>query len=336
MCKINKFDFENMLAMALEENSVYALIELHKGLIGKSLKPYEHLDKTCDAGLYLVGNLLIRDRDKLFAYNYSFSENEFIKSSHLSNYFKTSIKQLLEKNIDERLINVLNNGKDINDMGEEEIKLIKDTLDKFYSSPEYKPVSNVSIHFMTYLYKLDGEGVTSYIKHNIPHRVIAYQFMLTSGLNPRAEYYSGRGVNTGDLNAEHLAMIFNKLCVLDKEYALEFVKMVNDMKTLGATEFIESFYLFASNEFKNLNGANINSNISFGNLDNESGIGIAFGVIMSQKPSSNKYYQTYITERIKAEFMLNIKKKLVEISQGNQKIISRIRQLRRSSSYPFF
>ena len=86
MCKINKFDFENMLAMALEEYSVDALIELHKGLIGKCLKPYEYLDKTCDAGLYLVEDLLIRDRDKLYAYNYSFSENEFIKSSYLSNY----------------------------------------------------------------------------------------------------------------------------------------------------------------------------------------------------------------------------------------------------------
>ena len=44
----------------------------------------------------------------------------------------------------------------------------------------------------------------------------------------------------------------NQLKFLDKEYALEFVKMVNDMETLGATEFIESFYLFATNKFKNL------------------------------------------------------------------------------------
>ena len=165
---INKNEYENRVAIAVEENDVNALIKLHKELIGKNVKPYEYLERIVDGGVKLVVDLFERDNGKGSVYNYSPSESEFIKSTYLSNYFKDSIKQLLGNDIDNELDNILSSDKDINDMDEEEIKIIKETLDRFYSNPEYKPVSNVSASFMTYLYKLDGDGVTSYIKNKIP------------------------------------------------------------------------------------------------------------------------------------------------------------------------
>ena len=187
---INKNEYENRVAIAVEENEVNALIKLHKELIGKYVKPYEFLELIVDGGVRLVVDLIGSDKGKSIVYNYSSSESEFIKSTYLSNYFKDGIKQLLGNDIDNELANILKSDKDINDMDEEEIKIIKETLDRFYSNPEYKPVSNVSASFMTYLYKLDGDGVTSYIKNNIPKEKIAWQIMFTSGLNPSAEHYS--------------------------------------------------------------------------------------------------------------------------------------------------
>lgn len=187
---INKNEYENRVAIAVEENEVNALIKLHKELIGKNVKPYEYLERIVDGGVKLVVDLFERDNGKGSVYNYSFSESEFIKSTYLSNYFKDSIKQLLGNDIDNELANILSSDKDINDMDEAEIKIIEENLDRFYSDPEYKPVSNVSASFMTYLYKLDGDGVTSYIKNNIPKDKIAWQIMFTAGLNPSAEHYS--------------------------------------------------------------------------------------------------------------------------------------------------
>lgn len=327
---INKNEYENRVAIAVEENDVNALIKLHKELIGKYVKPYQYIDTTYECGVQFVFDLFRRDEGRSIVYNYSSSESEFIKSTYLSNYFKDSIKQLLGKDIDNELANILKSDKDINDMGEEEIKIIKETLDRFYSNPEYKPVSNVSASFMTYLYKLDGNGVTSYIKNNIPKVKIAWQIMFTSGLNPRAEYYSGRGVKECDLNADNLEEIFNKLCVLDKDYALEFVEMVNSMKTLGATEFIESFYLFAMNNFKHFAGNVTDSNISFSNSNDKNRHAIAVGIIMSSMGTSDMSTQIYLTEVIKQNFISQIRGKLRSIDSKNKYLT--IRRIRKPDS----
>ena len=314
---IRKYTYENLVAIACEENDVNALIKLHKELIGKNVKTYEYLDKIVDGGVKLVFDLFERDEGRSIVYHYSFSESEFIHSTYLSSYFKDSIKKLLGDSIEEELANILNSDKDINDMEEEEIKVIKDTLDSFYSNPNYKPVSNIAASFMTYLYKLEGIGVTSYIKNNISKDKIAYHCMFTSGLIPRADFYSGRGVKECDLNADNLVSIFNKLCVLDKEYALEFVEMVNSMKTLGATEFIESFYNFAWNGFKHFAENVVDSNISFGN-SNESRHAIALGTILSTIHSSDRGIQIYMSKLIVNDFMWEIRKKLRSIDPENK------------------
>lgn len=320
---INKNEYENRVAIAVEENDVNTLIKLHKELIDKNVKPYKYLDEIIDGGVKLVFDLFERDEGRSIVYNYSFCELEFIHSTYLSSYFKDSIKKLLGDSIEEELVNILNSDKDINDMEEKEIKVIKDTLDSFYSNPNYKPVSNIAASFMTYLYKLDGEGVTSYIKNNISKDKIAYHCMFTSGLLPRASYYSGRGVKECDLNADNLVSIFSKLCVLDKEYALEFVEMVNSMKTLGATEFIESFYNFAMNNFKHFACNITDSNISFGNSNNGNRHAIAVGIIMSSMGSSDMSTQIYITEVIKKNFISQIRVKLRSIDSKNKYLTKR-------------
>ncbi len=41
------------------------------------------------------------------------------------------------------------------------------------------------------------------------------KFLATSGVHPVASYYSGRGVNLGDLSDSHLVSIFKKLLKYD-------------------------------------------------------------------------------------------------------------------------
>ena len=74
--------------------------------------------------------------------------------------------------------------------------------------------------------------------------------MYTSGIGSvRPDFYSGRGVKKCDLDYLQLVEIFLKLIVLDKKYAIAFANMVLSIKTLGATEFMESFYNLGRNNF---------------------------------------------------------------------------------------
>lgn len=143
----------------------------------------------------------------------------------------------------------------------------------------------------------------------------------------------GRGVKECDLNANNLEEIFNKLCVLDKDYALEFVKMVYSMKTLGATEFIESFYLFAMNNFKHFASNITDSNISFGNSNDKNRHAIAVGIIMSSIGSNDMSTQIYMTEVIKKNFISQIRGKLRRIDPKNKYLA--MRRVRRIDGYLF-
>ena len=313
-------DFENLVLIACEENDVDSLIKLHKKLINSRIKIDEHSQNTYDGAIYFINKIFQRNSEKRSLFYYSNSENEFIKSSYLSNYFKICIKKLLEESPNERLNNILNSDQDINEMEEEEIKLIKDSIDAFYFNSDCKGVANIAILFMTYLYKLDGKGVTSYIKHNIPANDVAYKIMFDSGINPNAKYYSGRGVTLSDLNSDILNEVFNQLFILDKEFALDFVRMVNDMKTLGATEFIEEFYLLTENKFKQFN----NSNASLREFNHGNQLIISFATTMSKMQSPDINEQIRLSNDIKKDFLKSIRKKLEEIDKNNEFITKKI------------
>lgn len=307
-------DKYNEIVLCLDSNvTENDLIKAHKRLIGKTCKNDYYDIKDC--GVKFIYNVLCRDWGRSMVYHYSKGASNFIDSKYLSDYFKTSIKELLaSENINDEVKNAINSDKLFNDMSEEEIKAIYSSIQDFYKKAEERP-TNVANFIMLYLYKLDGKGVTSFIKNNVDHRDLASHILRTCGLNDRASYYSGRGVNYSDLSDGNLVAIFRKLLKLDKNYAIEFVEMVKQMKTLGATEFINSFMNFAVNDFKSENLKTEDSNVSLDGLHDEVRDNAAFASILSIMSRGNDtYYQTTATEEMKNSFISRIAPILMEIN----------------------
>ena len=199
-------------------------------------------------------------------------------------------------------------------MSAEELSGIYSSIRNFYRESEQE-TSNIAGSIMSFLYKLNGKGVVSFIKNNVNNQDLASHILLTSGLNDRASYYSGRGVNYGDLNEKNLIAIFGKLLKLDQSYATEFVEMVKQMKTLGATEFINSFMNFADSGFKLEHLKNEDSNISLDGLYGQAGDTVAFISISSTMSRGNDMdYQISVSEGMKHSFISRIRPILIEMN----------------------
>lgn len=232
-------DYQDNYKRYFSSLSCEQMIDIIDYLKGKSTSgEFEEID---DCAVDLLSRFLTMDWGRSIVIEYTKEQKKFIKSTYLSNFFKESIKEMLGDTISEKVNEVLNSEKNINDMTEEEIKTIREAIEEYYRINRKSPKSNISSRFMSYIYKLNGKGVASYIKNNIPPYELAKHMLITSGVNDRASYYSGRGVNYGDLSDKNLAAIYKKLYILDYKYASSFVWLVNNMRTLGATEFIESF-----------------------------------------------------------------------------------------------
>lgn len=262
------------------------LIETHKKLIGKSCKCDYWEVKDC--GVEFINKFLSRDWGRTIVYHYSQGAKKFIQSKYLSDYFKSSIRELLsDEDLGEEVLNVLNSDKVINDMSEEEILSIYSAIKDFYAKTPRAEKVSASNYLMSLLYKLNGSGVVSFIKNNVNNKDLASHILVTSGLNDRSSYYSGRGVNYGDLNEDNLVAIFSKLLKVDIDYATSFVGMVRQMKTLGATEFINSFMSFAINGFK-VESLNLeDSNVSLDGVYGKARDVVAFISIFSTMSRSN-------------------------------------------------
>lgn len=290
------------------------LIETHKKLIGNSCKSDYWEVKDC--GVEFINKFLSRDWGRTMVYDYSQGAKKFIQSKYLSDYFKTSIRELLlEENLSDKVLNVLNGDKKINDMSEEEISLIYFAIEEFYTKLPRKEKVSAANYLMSLLYKLNGPGVVSFIKNNVNNEALASHILRTSGLNDRASYYSGRGVNYGDLSDKNLVAIFSKLLKLDIDYSTNFVEMVRQMKTLGATEFINSFMNFAANGFK-AESLNIDdSNVSLDGVYDETRDAVAFVSFFSVMNRGNDQdYQIRATEQMKISFMSRIRPVLQSIN----------------------
>lgn len=280
------------------------LIEAHKKLMGKVCENSYYEIKDC--GIEFIRKFLLRDWGRSIVYHYSEGASRFIKSKYLSDYVKNGIKEmLLDDSLNSRVLRILDGNKMINQMNEEEIRDIYFSLRKYCLKSGNMDVRLLN-DFMAYLYKLDGNGVVSFIKNNVSNRELASQILLTSGLVDCASYYAGRGVNLGDLNEENLVAIFKKLWVIDRYYAVNFKKMVSEMKTLGATEFINSFNNLAINDFryKGLEGYDNNFSLD-GVYGNARGM-VGLVVIASARNEVDKNYQILVTERIKTMFLLEV------------------------------
>ena len=249
------------------------IIEVHKELKGKNAK--DEITRINDCGIKYIYELLMVDWGRSIVYEYSDAAKDFMNSKYLSNYIKYELKKMLckmnyyaENNYfyNENIKRILNSNKSLNEMNEDEIKYIFSHLKSCMSKREISSQVDTKIVecFNLLLYKLNGEGVKSLLKDNnyISKSTLANHILLTSGLNNRASFYSGRGVNYSDLSDKHLTEIFRKLTKIDINYAINFMDMVLNIKTLGATEFINAFKDLAENNFNLENLKTKTSNVS--------------------------------------------------------------------------
>lgn len=319
-------DYKIMKNGALSAGWVEDVIEKHKLLRGKTCSDEDVIIR--DFGVKYVYDLFNEASGRTIVYNYNEGAQEFFESKYLSDYYKDSIKELLKDDLSDensnnkKLLEILNNDKDVNDMTEEEIKMLHSAIKDHYSVEDNNEY-NVSNYFISYLYKLNGEGPTSYLKHSIPASKIASHIMWTSGLNDRASYYSGRGVNYSDLGVNNLVAMFEKLLRLDVNYAFNFAKMVCLMKTLGATEFINTFFSFAKNEFSTdgLFFKADESNCSFNDAYGEERDVIAFASLMSSLSRGDDEYQLRASQNMKRQFLRTIKDYVNKIDPEGMKLL---------------
>lgn len=103
-------------------------------------------------------------------------------------------------------------------------------------------------------------------------------------MSTRPEYYSGRGATMSDLNIEILEGIYQEIL---KEYgknaAKNYIKMIDDIKVLSATTFLEELYQLHNNNWKyskkeqHANGISIPKNEN-GEYDETSAVSGMFGI----------------------------------------------------------
>ena len=161
---------------------------------------------------------------------------------------------------------------------------------------------------------IDNElWINKYKKNN--NLELAKKILITSGLGTNASSYSGRGVYHGDLNENKLAVIFQELLKTDVNYATEFVEMVSQMKTLGATEFINSFMNFASNGFvtKNLKIEDSNFYIGDENGDKRD-LTISLSIYSVLDNNNSKETEIRDSEVMKILFYTKIRKDLEKVN----------------------
>jgi hypothetical protein len=116
------------------------------------------------------------------------------------------------------------------------------------------------------------------------------------------EFYSGRGATLSDLNDRILECIHRDI---KKEYgvnaAKNFVKMVNDIKILSATTFLQELYDLFSNNWKYTNKKEYAAGVSVPkNEDGEYDMGMGmFGMMQARMDSGRDD-----TQMIKTGFLI--------------------------------
>ena len=230
--ELREIIYENASDMSADE-----LIETHKDLCNKVFDDGD--DNLVNCGSYFFTTILSMNVDEGFKLSVA---EEFFKSEYVSNYIKEGIREVLEsKNVSGKVIDLLKSNKLINNM-------TYSGLNSIYSAMKNNNVRTYT--FLQTLFRLDGKGVRKFITKKELHEELSSYILCSCGLTDRASYYSGRGVNLGDLNSDKLIKIHEKLRRIKPASIVAFSDMIDAMPTLGATEFISSFQALARNGFE--------------------------------------------------------------------------------------
>lgn len=171
---------------------------------------------------------------------------DFINSKEVSDFFKEFIKR---KIVNSRfsLHKILGSNKDFKDMIDEEFSIVYDRL-KNVEMSKFESI-DPSYTFFSYAMNLDSEGARVFFNREDMNMNVIKQIVNTSGLSDSPKYYSGRGVNRGDLNEHVLFEIYMKLRRIDVDKADNMAKMTIAMNNLSATHFLNNLYALARNNY---------------------------------------------------------------------------------------
>jgi hypothetical protein len=113
-------------------------------------------------------------------------------------------------------------------------------------------------------------------------------------LSSRAEYYAGRGVNRGDLNEQHLEMIYQGVLeYAGSEAAGRFVLFVEGLENMSATAFVGAFYDFFYSKFtKTERKQTFADNLAITGRSEDAGVALTFGMMeLLHKAERNPGYE---------------------------------------------
>ena len=146
---------------------------------------------------------------------------------------------------------------------------------------------------------------------------LAETILKENNLNPREDFYQGRNVNKIDITGDILFKMFGMLFKKDVNYAIEFIKMIKEMRVLRAREFIKTFKNFANNNFTFDSTLIEHSNVTFGNGNNEdfqSAVAFISNFLQNQSPSQHVDWDEFNSSFIKIDFIELIDKATPELN----------------------
>lgn len=257
----------------------------------------------------LLVNIITKNLNKNFANEFSKDELEFINSNCISGFVKELMIICLknDKEINENTsaaMKILQSKKSFNKMTVDEIEKIVEDLS---NSRGFNHVPGL---YKRYFFTVSAKGVKEYLLTRVDKFDIVQEFLQTSGLSTRAEYYAGDGVRSWDLGPKHLKSIYLKFLNLNPQLAVEFYKMVMSMHTLGASEFIDTLYRFARNDFKTEGLFVANNNVA---TDNATQASMVIGLYAALGNYQSKDEQVRLSNDMKYTFFWNVTKSLSEI-----------------------
>lgn len=275
--RVKNYDYTTQDYLHLDFDTLAYIFSLIKDIYQNNSKQKENIDKIIESIIVLLSDkkddcdmkdafysLKEKNIDDLtiddvyhialqlkIIYERRISRQEYVE------FLTTSIRELLpiESACSDypEILSILNSDKQINDMSEEEIKTIYSVVADIIinANREGKNISSIANNIGDYLFRLNGPGVTSFIINNADRQSLANCILNISGINIDINSYMlGYGVDLEKLNSNNLYIIFEQLLKLNRDYAIEFVNMVMNMKVLDVIAFINTFNKFVANEFR--------------------------------------------------------------------------------------
>lgn len=221
------------------------IIEKHKFLRGKKVDLYGIIVNADDQ---FIKNTL--DRTLLYPY-YTKAVEDFIKSDYLSDIFLENIVYILNKIPNcERMIEDLK-GKRINDLGFLQLSVIYQELINYYrEDTEHTETNNLAINcFVKYLSCLDGKGPTELVSTIFDNKKLGSFILTNSGLSNIALSSNATNVNKKNLDENNLYSMYKKIAKFRPDAAEEFVKLVNNTKSINPKAFLNNYNQFVERNF---------------------------------------------------------------------------------------